>query len=310
MKLTMKLFALLFSVLMLANAAYAESPREQLKQMVEQLQKNPTDNVLREKIIKLAQKMKPAPAIPEEARRSFVEGNTITRTAKDAKEQLLAVESFKEALKIAPWWGDAYYNLAVAQELAEQLDDSGKSLQFYLLTNPGAKEAREAQDRIYALNAKKKLAVQEQTAKANEKAAEEAKYGWLLGQWEGRECLNMPKYNANTCTDPRTSGRSGFGIVNAVKNGNTIILSSTQGSYAGAPGEFLRAIIDESGGFKWEERHQNNPQLTCPGDGSWNAISPTISPDKQTIYFERIMLFAAPNCNNSGDILQVTLKRQ
>jgi len=64
MKLTMKLLVLFFGVLMLANVANAESPREQLKQMVGQLQQNPDDNALREKIIKLAQKIKPAPAIP------------------------------------------------------------------------------------------------------------------------------------------------------------------------------------------------------------------------------------------------------
>jgi hypothetical protein len=46
----MNLLILLFGVLMLANAAYAESPREQLKQMVEQLQQNPDDDALREKI--------------------------------------------------------------------------------------------------------------------------------------------------------------------------------------------------------------------------------------------------------------------
>ncbi len=37
--------------------------------MVEQLQKTPADNALREKIIKLAAEIKPAPAVPEEAQR-------------------------------------------------------------------------------------------------------------------------------------------------------------------------------------------------------------------------------------------------
>ena len=68
MKFTMKLLILLFGMLMLTNVVCAESPVEQLlKQMVEQLQKNPTDNALREKIIKLAQTITPAPAVPDEA---------------------------------------------------------------------------------------------------------------------------------------------------------------------------------------------------------------------------------------------------
>ncbi len=72
--------------------------------MVEQLQKTPNDNALREKIIKLGAEIKPAPAIPEEARRSFVEGVTIVKSAKEPSSQKLAIESFNEALKIAPWW--------------------------------------------------------------------------------------------------------------------------------------------------------------------------------------------------------------
>lgn len=59
MKSTINFLVLMFGLLLLANVANAESPREQLKQMVEQLQKTPSDNVLREKIIKLAPTLKP-----------------------------------------------------------------------------------------------------------------------------------------------------------------------------------------------------------------------------------------------------------
>ena len=65
-------------------SAHAQSPREQLTQMVEQLQKTPSDNALREKIIKLAREVKPAPAVPEEANRAFVRGNVFQKEAKDA----------------------------------------------------------------------------------------------------------------------------------------------------------------------------------------------------------------------------------
>lgn len=133
-------------------------PREQLNQMVTQLRSNPGDNALREKIIKLAQTIKPAPAVSEEARGHFVEGTAIAKSARSPAQQTLAVQSFQEALKVAPWWGDAYYNLAVAQELAGQFDAAQASLKLYILTNPGEKDARDAQDRIYALNAKKRLA--------------------------------------------------------------------------------------------------------------------------------------------------------
>jgi tetratricopeptide (TPR) repeat protein len=152
-------------VLAFAASTQAQSPREQLTQMVEQLQKVPNDNALRERIIKLGTEIKPAPAVPEEARRSFVEGVNIVKLAKDESAQKLAIGSFNEALKIAPWWGDAYYNLAVVQELIGQLNDAERTLKWFLLTNPGESDAREAQDRIYGLSAKRKLAAAEARAK-------------------------------------------------------------------------------------------------------------------------------------------------
>lgn len=109
-------------------------------------------------VIKLGRQLKPAPAISEEARKYFVEGSAIVKAAKNSTQQVLAVTSFIEALKIAPWWGDAYYNLGVAQDLAERYDEAEIALNFYLLTNPSEVERRDVQDRIYALSAKRKLA--------------------------------------------------------------------------------------------------------------------------------------------------------
>ena len=63
----------LMSLSLLATNAYAESPREEFKQMVEQLQKNPVDTALREKIIKLALTLKPAAATPKKTKSTRVE---------------------------------------------------------------------------------------------------------------------------------------------------------------------------------------------------------------------------------------------
>lgn len=147
---------------------------ETLIQLTDKLKKNAGDTALREQIIKLVNETKPAPTIPEEARQHFVEGSTLAKSAKDAAGQKLAVESFQKALLAAPWWADAYYNLAVAQGLAGQIEAAQSSLKFYILTKPGEKEAREAQDKIYELNAKKKLAEAEAAQKeAARRAAED-----------------------------------------------------------------------------------------------------------------------------------------
>jgi hypothetical protein len=50
--------SLTFAALVLGGSVHAQSPREQLQQMVEQLQKTPSDNALRERTIKLGAEIK------------------------------------------------------------------------------------------------------------------------------------------------------------------------------------------------------------------------------------------------------------
>lgn len=150
MKSTRKLILFVFILFALTASAYAQSPNEQLKQMVEQLQKDPWNSTLREKIIMIA---KPAPEIPEEARRSFIIGEALFKQAKTLRPAYEAASAFQTAATLAPWWSDAYWNLAVAQQFAGQYVSAKESLRLYLLTNPGAADRRAAQDRIYAIEA-------------------------------------------------------------------------------------------------------------------------------------------------------------
>lgn len=204
-----KLFFIALTLLAVAASTDAQSPREQLQQLTILLQQMPTDNALRERVIKLGAEIKPVPAIPEEARRSFVEGINIVKLAKDAGSQKLAIGSFNEALKIAPWWGDAYYNLAVAQELTGQLNDAERTLKWFLLSNPSESDAREAQDRIYRLSAKRKLAIAEARAKQEQADREMAAQAQLFeGNWF-REVKNSQGERAR---DTVTIRREGSGV--------------------------------------------------------------------------------------------------
>lgn len=142
MKSALNFLSLLFTVLILTNTAYAESPREQLKQMVGQLQANPDDDALREKIIKFAQKLKPAPAIPEEAERRMVRGTAAFKGAKSIADYQKAAQEFEQATLAAPWYGDAYFNLGVAQDKAEEYEDALSSLKLALLALPNSKDIK------------------------------------------------------------------------------------------------------------------------------------------------------------------------
>lgn len=126
---------------------------KELKSLTERYQKTPNDSALRDKIIKLAQKIKPN--VPEEATRAFEKAAALQTEAKDATGFELAIAAYKEAIAIAPWWGDAYFNLALTLDSAQRYDEAIAALKTYQLTiNTESSEIRDVQNKIYAIEAK------------------------------------------------------------------------------------------------------------------------------------------------------------
>ncbi|MGE5809594.1 MAG: hypothetical protein ACM32I_10740 [Nitrospirota bacterium] len=140
-----------FSVPGLAAQKKAGGSAETLHQSVEELKKKPADNALREKIIKLALTMKPAPAVPEDAERSMARGIARFQRAADSVGYKKAISEFEAAANAAPWLAAAYYNLGMAQEKAGLYSEAIRNLKYYLLAAPDAKNARDVKNKIYAL---------------------------------------------------------------------------------------------------------------------------------------------------------------
>ncbi len=135
------------------------------------------DQRLREKIIAVVEGLKPAPGIPEEARRHFIKGDTLARDAHSPAEMTPAIEEYKQALLLAPWWASAYHDLGFVDEAAGLFDNARRDLQLFLLTKPTDAEARAAQDEIYKVEAKQQVAAKraaDEAAKAQRQAAEAA----------------------------------------------------------------------------------------------------------------------------------------
>jgi tetratricopeptide (TPR) repeat protein len=151
--------AVLILAYILPGAAWAAPKKasgasaEMFEQYVADLQKNPGDKALREKIIKTAQTMKPAPAVPEDAERNMARGVVFFTKATDNAGYHKAIVEFEAATNSAPWLDKAYYNLGVAQEKAGLFKEAIKSLKLYLLADPNAKNAREVRNQIYMLEA-------------------------------------------------------------------------------------------------------------------------------------------------------------
>jgi len=135
--------------------------------------------------------------IPEEARRHFVMGETMFKEAKNVDAFTQAVAEFTEAARLAPQWPDARYDLALAKEAAGDFAGAMADLKLYQQFKLTDAEARTAQDKIYAIEAKQKLQASNTAARLAaaaasvqaqadaHAAAHQDTVQFLQGEWNG-----------------------------------------------------------------------------------------------------------------------------
>ena len=146
--------------------AQAQSPQQTLNQYVADLQKNPNDYALREKIIRHVQTMKPKPAVPDEAQKYMDRGLAAIEGGKGEEDFKAASAEFAKAANLAPWLGDAYRNLAIAQDKSGQYDAALKNLRLYLLTSPSPADEAWAKSLINKVEYRKEKAAKESSPAA------------------------------------------------------------------------------------------------------------------------------------------------
>lgn len=112
-------------------AQQALSPREQLIQYVADLQKNPEDQALREKIIKLALTLNPKPIVADDAIEHEGAAESAFNAAKTDSDFGKSAAEYEKALLIAPWVAADYYNLGVAWEKAGYGQKAIPAFQLY-----------------------------------------------------------------------------------------------------------------------------------------------------------------------------------
>lgn len=167
------------AMLLTLLTAQAQTPRESLNQYVSEIQKNPNDTVLREKIIQLARSMKPAPIVPKEAERFMIRGAMAVKTAKDANDYKDAVAEFEKATLAAPWLANAYYNLGIAQEKAGVLVEAMGSLKLYLLAAPDAADANNVEKLIIEIEYRQEKAAKQSSPEAIAEKKQNEFDAWL-----------------------------------------------------------------------------------------------------------------------------------
>ena len=169
MRLKMSFVFLFVSAMFLVSfpsPAQASSQQETLDQYISDLQKNPGDNSFREKIIKLAQEMKPVPALPEEAQKHLDRGVAAIEGAKSEEDFKDSITEFTQVVNSAPWFGGGYRPLAIAQDKAGQYDAALKNLEFYLLSQPSAEDAAWAKSMMNKIEYRKEKAAKESSPEA------------------------------------------------------------------------------------------------------------------------------------------------
>ena len=184
----MKILAFIFLLAMIVSLpcpAQAQSPQQTLNQYVADLQKNPNDYALREKIIRHVQTMKPAPAVPEETRRFMNRGMAAAEGAKTESDYRDAIQEFQKAVNIAPWLGSGYRNLAVVQDKAGLHSQAIQNLKLYLLTNPPAADAEAAKTLMDKIEYRQEKAVRESSPQALA-AKKQRDYEQCLKRIDGR----------------------------------------------------------------------------------------------------------------------------
>lgn len=165
MKFPIQIIFIVLTILTASTEVFAENPLKQLQKLTAQFKKNPTDDALRIKIIKLAKNIKPSPPISENAVSSLEKGNLTMKNAKDASGFELSIAAFKESVISAPWWGEAYFGLAEAQDAENKYADAIATLKIYQLTlNSESADVQEIQNKIYSLEAKIELALKSKKA--------------------------------------------------------------------------------------------------------------------------------------------------
>lgn len=117
----------------------------------------PEVDSLRQNIFALATKLSPRPAIPDDAQRYFFGSQAALEEWKDNGDTAKlddAVEQLNEALRIAPWWPEAYFNRGLVLEDRGRYADAVESFKLYLLAAPNASDAQQVKQKIYMLEYK------------------------------------------------------------------------------------------------------------------------------------------------------------
>lgn len=142
----------------LQEQAQSKDPREKFAAYLTAFQQTPSDESLREKVIQATAALPEPQAIPDSARQLFVQASQLIKMANSPAALDQPIALLRKALVIAPWWGNAYFNLSRALEMSGQYDDAARQLNYYLKLHPADADASEARVHLTVIQTEKETA--------------------------------------------------------------------------------------------------------------------------------------------------------
>ncbi len=239
------------------------------------------DQSIREKIIQMAQKLDPPPAISKEAKKYMTRGEAAVELATDEAGFQKAAGEFSQAVRLVPWLAEGYFNLGLVQEKAGNITEAIRNLKLYLLAAPDAPDAETVETQIVKLEYKMEEAPK---IHAQQQAQEQkSKFESLLGTWTSSAQL----YTGMICT----------GTFALTMKDETSIEGHLTNTFCQNPGYEgvsvnqptprleLRGTLRGSD-IQWEFWVANDPLGKCKGWGErWQAINLSISVDQRRVSF-------------------------
>ncbi len=106
------------------------------------------DRRLRERIIRLASKLDPPPAVPAEAQERLAKGQAALKSATNPEDLKAAFLEFQRALRLAPWWAGGYFTVGESLEKLGYYPVAAGIFELYLMAAPTAQDAETVRKRI------------------------------------------------------------------------------------------------------------------------------------------------------------------
>jgi tetratricopeptide (TPR) repeat protein len=104
-----------------------------------------------DRAIDVSLRMRPPPAIPDSASKHANDAVAAINNAKSKADFAVARRAYADALADAPWWPDAWYNLAKLDGAIGNADDERQDLTWYLRAAPDAPDAAQVRQQIGTL---------------------------------------------------------------------------------------------------------------------------------------------------------------